>query len=71
MKCLVFQIIFGDGGISEQPGSFFPSSSDVVFVAGGLVAEAGVCVVYSEGIFCGGFDIDDVFSGQSSFALMY
>jgi hypothetical protein len=70
MKCLVFHIVFGDGGISEQPGSFFSSSSDVVFVAGGLVlAEAGGCVVYSEGIFCGGFDIDDVFSSQVIFCV--
>jgi hypothetical protein len=55
---------------SERPRSFFPSSSDAVFVGGGLVlAEADGCVVHSEGIFCGGFDIDDVFSGEVIFCV--
>jgi hypothetical protein len=71
MKCLVFRFVFGDGGISEQPGSLFPSSSDAVFVAGGLVlAEAGGCVVHSEGVFCGGFDMMMFSAVRSSFALM-
>ena len=70
MKFLAFQFVFDDGGISERPGSYFPSSSNAVFVGGGLVlAEAGGCVVHSEGVFCGGFDIDDVFSGEVIFCV--
>ena len=70
MKILVFRLFFGDDGISERPGSFFPSSSNAVVVGGLILAEADGGVVLTEGVFCGGFDIDDVFNGdrKSSFA---
>ncbi|RLM55947.1 hypothetical protein C2845_PM10G08170 [Panicum miliaceum] len=67
MKILVFQFVFGDGGISEQHGSFFPSSSVAVVVGGLILAESGGCAVHSEGVFCGDFDVDDVFSGEVIF----
>ena len=46
------------------------SSSDVVFVGGGLVlVEVGGCVVHNKGVFCGGFDIDDVFNREVIFCV--
>jgi hypothetical protein len=69
MKILVFQFAFSDDGISKQSGSFFPSSSVAVVVGGLIFAGFGGCAVHNEGIFCGGFNIDDVFSGEVIFCI--